>query len=184
MKIRMTRLTTAAVLLLGGAALAQPGMMSGGMNGPGGMNQHRDMEQQGGGMFLQRMLPMLQRLDLTDEQMTEIHVIMDNAKERLELLREADDHQGMREQFRDLFTSSTITVASVENLLNQRLAAMEDANTIIAEAIVEIHGVLTDEQLQAISDFEPGEGAMHPGGPEGHAPVMRGGSGSGMHPQR
>lgn len=181
----MTMMTAvAAVLLLGGAALAQPGMMSGGMNGPGGMNQHRDMEQQGGGMFLQRMLPMLQHLDLTDDQMEQVHEIMDNARERIESIRGIDDHESMREQFRDLFTSSSITVAEVEDLLNQRIDSMEEMNAIIAQTVVEIHGVLTEEQLQAIADFQPGEGGMHSGGQGEHAPMMRGGSGPGIHPQR
>lgn len=185
MKKRITMIATiAAILLLGGTALAQPGMMSGGMNGPGGMNQHRDMEQQGGGMFLQRMLPMLQHLDLTDDQMEQVHDIMISARERIESIRGTDDHEGMREQFRDLFTSSSISVAEVEDLLNQRLDSIEEMNTIIAETIVEIHGVLTAEQLQAMADFEPGEGGMHSGGQGEHSPMMHGGSGPGTHPHR
>ncbi len=174
----------AAVLLLGGTALAQPGMMSGGMNGPGGMNQHGDMEPQGGGMFLQRMLPMLRQLDLTDDQMEQVHEIMDNARERMETIRESDDHESMRERFRDLFTSSSISVAEVENLLDQRIDSMEAMNSIMAETIVEIHGVLTEEQLQAMADFEPGEGGMHSGGQGEHSPMMHGGSGPGTHPHR
>ena len=185
MKKRMTMITVvAAVLLLGGTALAQAGMVSGGMNSRGGMNQHREMGQQGGGMFLQGMLPMLQHLDLTDDQMEQVHEIMDNARERIESIRGTDDHESMREQFRGLFTSSSISVAEVESLLNQRLDSMEEMNSIIAETVVEIHDVLTEEQLQAIADFEPGEGDMHFGGQGEHAPVMRGGSGPGTHPNR
>lgn len=185
MKKRMTMMTVvAAVLLLGGIALAQPGMMAGGMNGPGGMNQHGNADQQGGGMFLQRMLPMLQRLDLTDDQMEQVHEIMDNARQRIESIRESDDHEGMREQFKDLFTSSSISVIEVESLLNQRLDAMEEMNSIIAETVVEIHDVLTEEQLQAIAEFEPGEGGMHSGRQGEHAPMMHGGSGPGIHPNR
>lgn len=159
-------------------------MAPGGMNGRGGMNQQRGMDQHGGGMFLQRMLPMLQHLDLTDDQMEQVHVIMDNARERIDAIRESDEHESMREQFRDLFTSSSISVVEVENLLNQRIDTMEEMNAVIAETIVEIHGVLTEEQLQAIADFEPGEGGMHFGGQGEHAPMMHGGSGPGTHPQR
>ena len=160
-----------AVLLIGGAAMARPGMMPGGMNGRGAMN-------------LERVLPMLHNLDLTDDQMEQVHEIMDNARERMESIRDAEDADSMRERFRDLFTSSSLTAAEVENFLNQRLDNMEAINSIIAETVVDIHDVLTGEQLQIMAEFEPGHGDTHQGRPGEHAPMMRGGSRPGIHSMR
>lgn len=173
----------AAVLLLGGTAAAQPGMMSGGMGDRAGMPGRGGMEE-GGGMILQRILPMLHHLDLTEEQGEEIRDIVDGARDRIEDLRDSEMHEGMGEQFRDLFTSSSISVAEVEAILNRRLEFMEQVNSIVADAIVDIHGVLTEEQLQDIADFEPCGAEMHSGRPEGPASQMHGGSGAGIHPPR
>ena len=173
----MTMTLAAALILAGGTAMAQPGMAGGGMGGNG-------MEGPEGGMALQRIMPMLHHIDLTDDQREQIRDIMDEARESMDALRESELHQGMRDQFIDLFTSSTISVTEVEALLDQRLQSMEEVNSIMAEAIVAIHGVLTEEQLRAIADFEPCGAEMHAGRPGEHAPMMPGGSGMGIHPPR
>lgn len=180
MKKRTTLTALAAVILLtAGTALAQPGgMHTGGAGGRGGM------EQQGGGMVLQRFVMMLHRMDLTDEQMEQVSGIVEDARDEIEAIHGTDDREGIREQFRDLFTSSSVTVTQVEALLNDRLDDMREVNSIIAEAIVEIHGVLTAEQLQTIADFDPGEMEMHNSGHGEHAPMMPGGSGHSIHPPR
>lgn len=181
MKKRTTMMAIgAAVLLLGGTAIAQPGMMRGEMGTGGG----RGTTGENGGMVLQRILPMLHHLDLTEEQAAEIREILDSARDSIQELRESEMHEGMREQFRDLFCSSTISITEVEALLNDRLQSMEEVNSITAEAIVDIHGVLTEEQLQALADFDPGEMEMHSGRHNGPARSMHGCSGAGIHPSR
>ncbi len=171
----------AAVLLIVGTAAAQPMMMDreGGFPGRGGMGH-----EQGGGTILERMLPMLHHLDLSGDQAEQIRDIIDGARRDIEALRGTDDHEGLREQFREMFSSTSITVTEVEGLLNARLEAMEEVNFIIAQAIVDIHGVLTPEQLELMADFEPGEhmGPGHGGNPGDSAPMMHGGPG--IHPQR
>jgi Spy/CpxP family protein refolding chaperone len=174
------RITTtavlAALLLAGGTAFAQaPGMGGGPMMGREGM----EGSDQGGDM-LQRMLPILHSLDLSDDQREDIRTIMDTTRERIEALRETGEGSTIREQFRDLFTSSSITAAQVEDLLNERLSRMEEVNAIIAAAIVEVHDVLTADQLAAIAEFDPDQMDMH----GGDHPMMRGGSHRGINPQR
>jgi len=166
----------AALLLAGGSAIAQPPGMGGGpITGRGGMEGPGR-----GGDMLQGILPMLHSLDLSDDQKEELRTILDNTREQIEALRETEDGNTIREQFRDLFSSSSITAGQVENLLNERLGRMEEMNSIIAAAIVEVHGVLTADQLAAIAEFDPDLLEMH--GEDG--PMMHGGSHRGINPQR
>ena len=182
MRIRTTMMALgAAVLLIAGTAAAQPMMAGreGGFAGRGGMGH-----EQGGGTVLERMLPMLHHLDLSGDQAEEIRDIVDGARRDIEALRGMEDREGLREQFREMFSSPSITVTEVEGLLNARLEAMEEANFIIAQAIVDLHGVLTPEQLELMADFEPGDhqGMDHAGMPGDRAPMMHGNAG--IHPPR
>jgi Spy/CpxP family protein refolding chaperone len=141
-----------AVLLLAGIASAQPGMAGGGHR-PGG----RGMETAalpGGGDVLQRMLPVLRQLDLTDAQQQEIRNIVEGAREEVMALRDPQSHGGLREQFIELLVSSSITSSQVESILNARLETMRLVNTVIAAAVVEIHGVLTPEQRSALAEMD------------------------------
>jgi Spy/CpxP family protein refolding chaperone len=182
MKRRITIIALgAAVLLIAGTAASQPMMMDreGGFPGRGGTDH-----EQGGGSVLERVLPMLHHLDLSGDQAEEIRDIVDGARRDIEALRGTEDREGLREQFMEMFSSTSITVTEVEGLLNARLEAMEEVNFIIAQAIVDIHGVLTPEQIELMAEFEPGDhqGMGHGGMPGDHAPMMHGGSG--IHPQR
>ncbi len=171
----------AAIVLLAGSAVAQPGGMQGrpmdnnqGHSGPGSD-------------FFQRMLPMMRMLDLTDDQREVIQDIMEETRESMESLRGTEDPGSHRDDFMELFSSSSLSVSEVENLLNQRIEAMEDANSIIAEALVDIHDVLTPEQLAALAEFNPGSMDMGMGnrgqsGQSGHS--GRSGANMGVHPHR
>ncbi|MEA3265815.1 MAG: Spy/CpxP family protein refolding chaperone [Candidatus Fermentibacteria bacterium] len=173
MKKRITIITVlAAIVLVAGSAVAQPGGMQG---RPMGNNQSRSGAE---GDFFQRMLPMMRMLNLTDDQRNAIQDIMEDTRESMERIRGTEDPGSQREDFMELFSSSSLSVSEVENLLNQRIEAMEDANSIIAEALVEIHDVLTPEQLAALAEFNPG--SMNSGiGNRGHS-----GANMGVHPHR
>ncbi len=155
MKTRTKTITmlAVAVLVLTGTAFSQPGDMHnrGDMHSRGNNNDH-----QSGNMFFQRMRPMLGMLDLSDQQHDAIAEIMENAMESVQDLRAMDENDTHREDFIELFSSSTISVSEVEALLNERIDVMKETNSIMAEALVEVHGVLTEEQLAQLADFEPG----------------------------
>jgi len=165
----------AAMVLLAGSAVAQPGGMQGRpiVNNQG----HSGPE----GDFFQRMLPMMRMLNLTDDQREAIQDIMEETRESMENIRGTEDPGSHRDEFLELFSSSSLSVSEVENLLNQRIEAMEDANSIIAEALVDIHDVLTPEQLAALAEFNPGSmnSGMGNRGQNG-----RSGSNMGVHPHR
>lgn len=171
MSRRKTTITAAiALLLMAGTAIAQPGSM--GM-GNRDMNQAQDGPGHMEGGILSRILPMLHHLDLTSDQADQIRDIVDDARSDIEALREVEEGTGFRDQFRDMFTSPALSQAEVEAHLNARLESMKDSNSIIAEALVEIHDVLTDEQLEMIADFEPSEihervGSRSPSAHGGH----------------
>lgn len=171
----------ATVLLLAGTAVAQHGGMSGRSMDTRGMSE----QSHGGanGNFFHRMLPMMEILDLTDEQREAIGDIMEEARESIESLRVTEDAGSHRENFLELFSSTSLSVSEVEALLNERVEVMEEANTVIAGALVNIHDVLTLEQLALVAEFDPGSMEMRMGengGRGGHRP----GASMGVHPHR
>ncbi len=165
---------SAALLMAAGSALAQPPMMGGGGMQPG---------MPGGGMMLQNLMPMLSHGDLSDEQMQRVREIMEHARERIEAIHLGEDREGTREWLFELFSGASITASQVEDVLNGRLAEIEEINEVVAEAIVEIHGVLTPEQRASIGDCADCEDDMCHGGQREHAPVPHGGRG-GIRPRR
>ncbi len=183
-KRTITGLALIGVLLVTGIAIAQPG----------GNMGNRPMESArgnnpGGGDFFQNMLPMMRILELTDQQREAISVIIQNAKSEIELLHSTEEQGSHREEFINLFSASTLTVADMENHINSRIDDMKDKNTIIAQALVDIHDLLTEEQLAKLASFDPttmGRGEGPGGNPRGNHNT--GGNGGrmnmGVHPNR
>ncbi len=152
--------------------------MSGRSTGNRGMQ-----EQNSGGGFLSRIRPMLGMLDLTDDQREAIGDIMENTMESMQSIRGTEESGTHREEFLNMFSSSTISVTEVETLLNGRIDAMEEMNRIVAVALVDIHDVLTPEQLATLADFEPGSMEMR-NGEHGRGNDRNHGMEMGVHPNR
>lgn len=147
------------ILLLAGTAVAQPGGMSGRpMNNP---DMHAERHGSPEGDFLQRMLPVMRILDFTDTQREAVQNIMQEARESMEITREEPGTH--REEFIHLFSSPNITTAQIEALLDERTEKMEETHVIIARALVDIHDILTAEQLAALAEFDPASHEMRMG---------------------
>jgi len=177
-----TKIATAiaAVLLFAGTAAAQPGGMPGRpMGGPG---MHEPGPAGEGGDFFQRMLPMIRMLNLSDDQRESIGDIMQEARASIESIRETTEVSSLRDEFLELFSSSTLSASEMESLLNKRVEIMKDVNEIVASALVDIHNVLTDEQLAALSEFSPGSMGMGMGQGSGRGGIGHPGAGMGVHP--
>ncbi len=160
MKKRTITIATLAVMLLAGTAIAQPG----GMGMTDRSMGHRETGQQRPGVdFFQRIRPMLGMLDLSDSQREEIGEIMSTAIQSMENIREGTEGSSHRNDFLQMFSSTTISATEVENLLNNRIDVMEEMNGIVAVALVDIHDLLTAEQLSTLADFEPGSMEMNSG---------------------
>ena len=175
-----------AVILLAGTAMAQAprgcspsaGGPRGGahemVSGPGGHGQ-----QAGFGMEnLARFRMMFRHLDLTEEQVDEIESITETAREEAMAIMEEAGRPEDRTHFMDVFTSPTLTVSDLEDTMGQMDEVREAMQDVIFEAMVDIHDVLTIEQLEKLAEMVE----EHAGG-MGHASGMDHGSGMG-HPMR
>lgn len=149
-----------AATLLAGVALAQgpmgggfpPGdhprgevMFHGSGGGPGG----------GGGFSPENLMAfrmMIRGLDLSDEQADEIEYILAGAREDIEALRSEMTPPEEHTPFIELFTSPTLTVRDLEDALGVMDEAREAMRGIMFQAIVDLHDVLTAEQLEDISE--------------------------------
>ncbi len=180
MKKRTMTIATLAIVILAGTAIAQPG--GAGMSGRSG--EHRGMGQQRPGAdFFQRMRPMLGMLELSDTQREEIGEIITTATESIEGIREGTEGSSHRDDFIQMFSSATISATEVEDLLNNRIETMEEMNRIVAVALVDIHDLLTADQLAVLADFEPGSMEMDRG-ERGRGGNSNHRSNTGVHPTR
>lgn len=166
-KTKIIGIAALALILLAGTAVAQgsggwsppTGGPHGGAyeTGPGGPGQ-----QGGFGMEnLARFRMMFRHLDLTEEQANEIEFITETAREDVMGIVEEARSQSDRTDFMDVFTSPTLTVSDLENTMGQRHEVMEVVQSVIFEAIVDVHDVLTIEQLEKLAEMvEQHAGAM------------------------
>ncbi|MEN8207628.1 MAG: Spy/CpxP family protein refolding chaperone [Candidatus Fermentibacteria bacterium] len=185
-KMKTIGITILALLVLAGTAIAQgPGGWSPHADGPGGriheMGPGAGGPGQQGGFGIEnlaRFREMFRHIDLSDEQIEEIRSITETARaESMEIMQEAgrpEDHPS----FMDIFTSPTLTVSDLENAVGRMNEVRDEMQAVIFEAIVDIHDVLTLEQLDELSEIahEHAEGM-------GHGTGMDHGSGMG-HPMR
>jgi Spy/CpxP family protein refolding chaperone len=133
------------------AAPGGPGMMGHGammaqgpMGGPGGHGGH------GGRMFDGMMTRMLDRVNATPEQRTQIQQIMRKQAGEMGAQREAG--RAMRQQVMTLFAGDD-GCRAVEALRQQRLAVQTASKRMTRPA--EISGVLTPEQRKQMADHMP-----------------------------
>jgi len=87
---------------------------------------------------------MLDGVNATDAQRTQIKAIVQQAAQDLKGQREAG--RALREQGVQLFTAPTVDAAAAESLRQQMLAQHDTASRRTLQAMLEISGVLTPEQ--------------------------------------
>ncbi len=180
---RMTMVAAALVLVAGTAAWAQPwdrpgagsdgfGRMEGPGAGPMMPGEEPGMEGMGP---VQGIMRLLDRLDLTDAQWTEVERIIEDAREEIRAVVEASEPVEPVMDFLEVFSRSSVTARDFEALAEEREAVREEIRGIGLEALVRVHDVLTRDQLDRIAEFLesglPGPGGMH--GPLGGG--LRGG---------
>lgn len=130
--------------MMGGPGMAGGPMMGGPMmggpmaGGPGMM----------GGMASERMLD---AVNATAEQRTQIHQIMDAARADLRAQREAT--RALHDQARQLFTQPTVDARAAEALRVQKMAAHDQASKRMLQAMLDVSRVLTPEQRTRIGEL-------------------------------
>lgn len=137
------------------AAPGGPGMMGQGtmmaqgpMGGPGGHGGHGGA---GGGMFEGMTTRLLDRVNATPEQRTQIRQIMQNQAGEMRAQREAG--RALRQQLMAQFAQPTVNADAVEALRQQQLAMHDAASKRMTAAMLEVSQVLTPEQRQQMADY-------------------------------
>ncbi len=108
---------------------------------------HLGPEMAGGARFMGRMLDLAKA---TPEQRSQIHQIMQSARQDLRSQREAGRH--LRDQQHALLTQPNVDAAAVEALRQQMLAQHDQASKRMTQALVEASRVLTPEQRKLIGE--------------------------------
>jgi len=151
------------------AAPGGPGMMGPGMMGQGGMMGHGPMAGHGGhggygahagqgGMFEGMMTRMLDRVNATPQQRTQIQQIMQTQATEMRAQREAG--RALRQEAITLFAQPTVDAAAVEAQRQKQLAMHDAASKRMTTAMLEISRVLTPEQRKQMADYMSQRGEM------------------------
>lgn len=114
------------------------GMMGGGHGGPGGMMM---------GLGSDRMLD---AVNATADQRTQIRQIMDAAHADLKAQREAG--RALHDQLRQAFVQPTVDARTVEALRQQQVAQHDAASRRMMQAMLDVSRVLTPEQRARIAE--------------------------------
>jgi periplasmic protein CpxP/Spy len=118
------------------------------MGGPGG---HGGYGSHGGGMFDGMLTRMLDRVNATPEQRTQIQQVMQTQANQMRAQREAG--RALRQQSMVLFAQPTVDAAAVEALRQQQLAMHDAASKRMTTAMLEISRILTPEQRKQMADY-------------------------------
>jgi protein CpxP len=150
--LRWTLVTGAVALasLLSQTAMAAPA--DGGM-GPGHRMHGGGMgEGMGGGMGMngRHMGRMLDAVNATPDQRTQIKAIMDAAHKDMSAIREGG--RKLHEQSRAVFTQPNVDARAAETLRQQMLAQHDQASKRMMQAMLDASKVLTPEQRKTLAD--------------------------------
>ena len=130
---------------------------------------------------LGRFRMMFRGLDLSDSQMEEIESIVQTVRDDVRVIMEEAGRPEDRTPFMEIFTQPTLTVSDLEENLGAMDEVRDAARDVIMQAIVDVHNVLTDEQLEELAAMAeehglgtgPGHGPGMGMAPEGGPPPMR-----------
>ena len=139
----------------GGPGMMGSGMMGHGpMGGPGGHGGYG----YGGGMFEGMMTRLLDRVNATPQQRTQIQQIMQTQANEMRAQREAG--RALRQEAMTLFAQPAVDAAAVEALRQKQLALHGEASKRMTTAMLEISRVLTPEQRKQMADYMTQRGEM------------------------
>jgi Spy/CpxP family protein refolding chaperone len=148
------RMVAGLSLALAGAAAGGAWAAPGGPGGPGshGMMGHGARGGPGaGGMFEGMLQRLLDRVNATPEQRTQIQQILQaHADER------RAQHEGgraLREQAMALFAQPTVDATALEALRQKQLVMHDAASKRMTATMLEISRVLTPEQRKQMADY-------------------------------
>jgi Spy/CpxP family protein refolding chaperone len=148
-----------AVITMAGAlaAYAQTGPGAGPGYGPGygpgpghGPMMHGGPGDGAGGFMGGMIYRMLDRVNATPEQRTQIQQIVERNREAMRA--EHDAGRALRDQAMALFAQPDIDVRAVEALREKQVARMDAASRQVTQAMLDIAKVLTPDQRKQMAD--------------------------------
>lgn len=102
-------------------------------------------------MEFQRLHRLLGALDLTEDQMEEIRDIVESVRDEIMELREDNQEQIFSPtSFAEVYAQENLTVDDLEDFFEEGRLLREEMLEIVLEGLVEIHDVLTEDQLERI----------------------------------
>jgi periplasmic protein CpxP/Spy len=132
-------------------AMAQPMPVHGGMMGPGTMD--------GGGSMFGGMLPrLLERVNATPEQRTQITQILDANANEMRAQHEAG--RALRDEALTLFAQPTVDAKALEALRQKQLAQHDKASQRMTGVMLSISSVLTPDQRRQMAESLKQRGEM------------------------
>lgn len=144
-------LVVAAITVAGAlAAQAQPGPGGGPGYGPGHGPMMRGDAGPGGGFMGGMLYRMLDRVNATPEQRTQIQQIVERNRDAMRAEHEAG--RALRDEAMALFAQPTVDVAAIEALRVKQVARMDAASRQMTQALLDIGHVLTPEQRKQMAD--------------------------------
>lgn len=149
-RVRPIALTLALAAALAGGAQAAP-MMGGGHDHGAWSGSGMGPGMGPGGMMGGMVYRMLDRVNATPEQRTQIRQIMDRA--RTEMRAQYQANQGLRDEALALFAQPNIDAAAVEALRQKMQAQHEAASKRMTQSMLEVANVLTPEQRKQMTDY-------------------------------
>jgi len=96
---------------------------------------------------------MFRGLDLTSDQTEQVEGIIADTREEIETIMDAAETSEIRSTFIEVFTSPTLTVRDLEITLGAADEARDEVRDVMYEAIVDLHNVLTAEQLDKLAEM-------------------------------
>ena len=153
--------------LAGAPALAQPappppGASAPFMGGPGPMHEGHGHRHGGHGMGARHMERLLERVNASAEQRTQIRGIFEAAA--ADMRAQGDTRRQLHEQGLSLLSQPTIDANAVERLRQQMLAQHDQASQRWSRAMVEAANVLTPQQRTQLAELMRQRGEHGPGG--------------------
>ncbi len=143
---RGMRLMMASLLIAGSAAVLSVSAFA----GPGG--EHHGMRGGGHSMMMGRMGDrMLDAVNATDAQRTQIKQIMQAARDDLKAQRDAN--RALRERSLQIFAAPAVDAAQAESVRQQMIAAHDASSRRMLQAMLDASRVLTPEQRAKLAEM-------------------------------
>ena len=154
-------LATAAVALAAGFSQTALADSQGGKDGHGRGDHRMGGHEMGGhGMGQGRhMAGMLDAAKATPEQRAQIHKLMQDARSEMKAQREAG--KALHSQEMALFAQPNLDARTAETLRQQQMAQIDQSSKRMTKLKLDISGVLTPEQRNAVADRMAQRRSMH-----------------------